>query len=159
MVGIETRARVARMAAAALGGDAEIFHATAPEGLPTELSAVLMFDVLHLLKADEQERLVAAVFDRVEPGGTALVRDVDAAGGWGFQAVRLGNRLKNIAVGRPWQPFHFRTEAGWADLFTRTGWVLNTIPMNQGTPFANVLFHLVKPATTPVDEIPEPRSS
>lgn len=144
LIGIETRARVAAMAERALGDGAEIIHEAAPGGLPAEMTAALVFDVLHLMSARDQERLLVELRARLEPDGIVLVRDVDAAARAGFYAVRIGNRLKNIVVGQFGQTFHFRTADEWTALFTRTGWTVERTPMGQGTPFANVLFKLTK---------------
>ena len=146
MVGIETRPRVAGIARRALGDDAEIVHAAAPEGLPELLDAALIFDVLHLIPPDGQQRLMLEVFARTAPGGTALVREVDEVGGWRFQTVKFGNRLKNIVVGNWRQTFHFRSAADWRGFFSAQGWQVEVQPMSEGTPFANVLFRLTKPA-------------
>lgn len=146
-VGIEARARVATIARRALGDDADIVQAFAPDGLPRWMRAALLFDVLHLMGTADQERLVTGVFHQMEPEGVVLVREVDAAGGWGFHAVRVGNRVKNVAVGNWRQQFHFRSATSWRELFTRVGWMVEMRPMGQGTPFANVLFRLVKPGS------------
>jgi hypothetical protein len=145
VIGIESRARVAAMARRALGESIEIVHAFAPEGLPERTSAALIFDVLHLMPPVEQDRLLTALFTRSEAGGVVLVREVDAAAGRGFQAVRIGNRLKNLFVGNWRQTFHFRTQDQWRQFFTGRGWEVDTRPMGEGTPFANVLFRLRKP--------------
>ena len=142
MMGIETRAGVARLASRALDGDAEIVHAFAPAGLPDRISAALLLDVLHLMRDEEQHRLLEEIMSRVQPGGVLLIREADAAGGWAFQAVKFGNRVKNLAVGNWRQTFHFRTAAEWRQLFAEHGWQVRTQPMGQGTPFANVLFQL-----------------
>jgi SAM-dependent methyltransferase len=142
LIGIETRARVAAMARRALADGADIIHDAAPGGLPAQITAALVFDVLHLMSRHDQERLVTELRARLEPGGMVLVRDVDAAAGPGFHAVRLGNRLKNLAVGQFRQRFHFRTAAEWTALFARAGWTVERSPMGHGTPFANVLFKL-----------------
>jgi hypothetical protein len=67
--------------------------------------AILLFDVLHLMRPEEQEELLAAMAERLEPGGVVLVREADASAGWRSTAVRLGNRLKAIAVGSWRQEF------------------------------------------------------
>jgi SAM-dependent methyltransferase len=100
LLGIETRARVAAMARRALGDGADIVNAAAPDGLPAQATAAVVFDVLHLMSPSAQERLIVELRTRLEPAGVVLVRDVDAAAGAGFHAVRLGNRVKNLAVGR-----------------------------------------------------------
>jgi hypothetical protein len=126
----------------ALADGAEIIHEAAPAGLPARVTVALVFDVLHLMSASDQERLVKELRARLEPGGLVLVRDVDAAAGPAFHAVRIGNRLKNLAVGQFRQTFHFRSAADWTALFRRAGWTVERSAMGQGTPFANVLFKL-----------------
>jgi uncharacterized protein (DUF2062 family) len=142
VVGIESRRRVAGLAARALGQDARIVHAFAPDGLPPSISSALLLDVLHLMTRADQERLLAAIAERLDSDGVVLVREADAAGGWRFQAVRVGNRLKNLAVGNWRQTFHFRTGDEWHQFFAANGWAVTRQPMREGTPFANVLFRL-----------------
>ncbi|HUE85536.1 MAG TPA: DUF2062 domain-containing protein [Vicinamibacterales bacterium] len=142
LIGIETRARVAALAERALAGVADVIHDAAPAGLPAQMTAALVFDVLHLMSPGDQERLIVELRARLEPGGMVLVRDVDAAAGAGFHAVRIGNRLKSLAVGQFRQTFHFRTADEWTAFFTRLGWTVEQTPMEHGTPFANVLFKL-----------------
>jgi hypothetical protein len=145
-MGIETRGRVAAMARRALGAGVEIVHDAAPSGLPPRMTAVLVFDVLHLMRLADQERLMSDILARLEPRGMVLVRDVDAAAGFGFHAVRIGNRLKHVAVGHFRPAFHFRTATEWTTLFANLGWTVESWPMGHGTPFANVLFKLTRPA-------------
>ncbi len=145
MTGIEMRGRVAAIARDALTGEAEVIDGDA-RMVPLEpASAMLLFDVLHLLRPDEQESLLARMAARLEPGGVALVREADASAGWRFTAVRVGNRLKAVAFGT-WrqQSFHPRTEEEWRDCFTRLGLRAEVRPMGAGTPFANILFRLTR---------------
>jgi len=145
LMGIELRGRVATVARRALGAGVEIVHDAAPHGLPPQMTAVLVFDVLHLMRPADQERLMNEILARIEPRGTVLVRDVDAAAGFGFHAVRISNRLKHIASGHFRSPFHFRSATEWTMLFTDSGWTVESWPMGHGTPFANVLFKLTRP--------------
>jgi SAM-dependent methyltransferase len=142
MLGIETRPRVARIAQTALGEDAEILTADArAAGLP-RAHAALLFDVLHLMNAADQEALLEAVVRSLEPGGVIVVREADASAGWRFAAVRMGNRIKALAIGHWGQPFHFRSASEWVACFARMGLVAESHQMGQGTPFGNVLFRL-----------------
>lgn len=142
LAGIETRGRVAAIAREALEGDAEIIEADARAVSIERATAVLMFDVLQLMCPEEQDALLAETADRLEPGGVVLVREADASAGWRFSAVRLGNRLKAIALWTRHQPFHARTRAEWRECFARRGFRTEERPMDRGTPFANVLFRL-----------------
>lgn len=142
MIGIEPRRRVASKARVALAGDAEIIEGDA-RTLPLDgTSAVLLFDVLHLMRPDEQEKLLAELAIRLLPGGVVLVRDVDASGGWRFRTVWLLNRVKAIVVGTWRQSFHPRTEDEWRACFERCGFCVEARPMAGTMPFANVLFRL-----------------
>jgi dihydropteroate synthase len=60
-MGIETRGRVAAMARRALGAGVEIVHDAAPGGLPPRMTAVLVFDVLHLMPLADQKRLMSDI--------------------------------------------------------------------------------------------------
>jgi SAM-dependent methyltransferase len=139
MVGVETRARVAAIARAALGADAEIIAADARTAPLPDADVVLLFDVLHLMPAGDQDMLLAAIVRHLAPGGVLLVREADAGAGWRFRCVQFGNRLKAIAVGRPRQAFHFRTAGEWVATLARHGVHAETRAMGQGTPFGNVL--------------------
>jgi uncharacterized protein (DUF2062 family)/trans-aconitate methyltransferase len=144
MAGIEMRRRVATIARAALQGDAEIIEGDARTLAMHRASAVLLFDVLHLMRREEQDALLTETAARLEPGGVVLVREADASAGWRFTAVRVGNRLKAIAFRTRHQAFHARTPSEWRECFARRGFRTDVRPMGGGTPFANVLFRLTK---------------
>lgn len=150
LVGIELRPRVARLAASALGTSAVILEADARDVAPQGADAVLFFDVLHMMPAADQERLLTSMAGRLAAGGVMLVREADAGAGWGFRAVRAGNRLKAIAVGRWRQTFHFRSAAEWTALFEQMGFAVTPRAAGEGTPFANVLFMLRRDDTQQV---------
>jgi len=139
-IGIELRPRIAALARAALDGDAEVLEADIRKSEIPRAHAVLAFDVLHMLSEADQERLVPRLVEALEPGGAILVREVDAGGGWRFRLVHLGNRLKAVATGHWGQRFAFRTAAGWAALLEHAGLDVRAMPMNERTPFANMLF-------------------
>lgn len=142
MVGVEIRPRVAELARSALKDDAEIIAGDACT-LPVGMAhAVLLFDVLHLLESGDQDVLLAALAAALDRDGVMLVRDADASAGWRFRAVRLGNRLKALAIGRWRQRFCFRTRDAWLACFESHGFDAVVRPMGEGTPFANVLFRL-----------------
>jgi uncharacterized protein (DUF2062 family) len=140
LVGIETRPRVARFAREALGEEAEIVTGDARGEAIPRADAVLLFDVLHLVSASDQEQLLATVRRALKPGGVVVIRDADASAGWRFRTVRMGNRLKALAVGNWRQRFHFRSSADWIATLERAGLHTEARPMGQGTPFGNVLF-------------------
>jgi uncharacterized protein (DUF2062 family)/trans-aconitate methyltransferase len=140
LIGVETRPRVAAYAREALGADAEILTGDARTAAIPLADAALLFDVLHLMSASDQESLLASIVRSVRPGGVLVVRDADASAGWRFRAVKAGNRVKALAVGNWRQEFHFRSAAEWVACLDRQGLNVSVRPMGHGTPFANVLF-------------------
>ena len=157
MVGIETRERVAAIARAALEGEAEIVSADARTTPLPRAHAVLLFDVLHLMPTRDQESLLASLLASLDDGGVIVIREADAGAGWRFTAVRIGNRVKALAIGRWRQTFHFRSAAEWRDCLVRLGMRVETQPMGKGTPFGNVLFKVTK-ANHPAPAGPAPTS-
>ena len=155
LIGIEIRPRVAALAGAALGGDAEVLRADARTVPSNQADAILLFDVLHLMERSQQEALLAALAAALQPGGVMLVREADASAGWRFRAVRFGNYVKALAVGQWKQTFAFRTKAEWLACFASHGLEAEVRSMGGGTPFANLLFRLsVKPGAS--EPIPRP---
>jgi uncharacterized protein (DUF2062 family) len=146
LIGIDTRPRVAALAERALGGDATILVGDARTLAPPRCSAVLFFDVLHMMPAADQERLVRDMAGALAPDGIMLVREADAGAGWRFQAVRLGNWIKALAIGHWRQTFHFRTAAEWRACFEGAGFQVHARGTGEGTPFGNVLFVLSRRA-------------
>jgi SAM-dependent methyltransferase len=142
LIGIELRARVAAIAARALHDAATIVHGDARTSLPATVHAALLFDVLHMLPAEDQLRLLDAVRRVLDPHGVILVREPDAGAGWSFTAVRLGNRLKALVTANWHQTFHFRSAVEWEAVFQQLGYHVRRHATSEGTPFANVLFVL-----------------
>jgi SAM-dependent methyltransferase len=140
LIGVELRPRIAAMARAALGSDAEILGDDVRDAELPVVDAVLAFDVLHMIAASDQPRVLSRLAGALSPGGVMLVREVDAAGGWRFRLVHAGNWLKALATGNWRQRFAFRTAAGWTAAFQQEGLQVTVVPMSEGTPFANVLF-------------------
>ncbi len=140
LAGIELRPRIARIASDALGDAATIHQADARTVRPASADVIALFDLLHLMSANEQEQLLTRLVDALTPGGVLLVREADAAGGWRFQAVRIGNRLTALATRRWNTRFQFRTATEWHALLERYGLQVQDVrPAGEGTPFANIL--------------------
>ena len=142
MVGVEHRPRVAELASHALAGEADIVQADALAISSEPCSGVLLFDVLHMMPAAQQEKLITSLGAALEPRGVMLVREADASGGWRFTLVRVGNRLKALVGGNWHQPFHFRTRTEWVDCFAGLGLDAQVCADGESTPFANVLFRV-----------------
>jgi SAM-dependent methyltransferase/uncharacterized protein (DUF2062 family) len=152
LAGIELRPRVATIAREALAGAATIQTGNILDAPPVDaLDVIVMFDVLHLLAVEEQERLLSAVVSALKPGGRLLLREADAAGGSRFQFVRFGNRLTAL-VQRRWRAtFAFRTADEWRALLARHGLQVDDAKAMGTMAFANVMLVGTKPASASAD--------
>ncbi len=139
LIGIELRPRVAATAARILEDAATIVAEDVRHAALPPASAILAFDVLHMVPAVDQDTIVARLAETLEPGGVLLLREADAGGGWRFALVRLGNSLKAIVTFNWRQRFHFRTASEWQRVLEVHGLDAEVRPMGEGTPFANVL--------------------
>jgi SAM-dependent methyltransferase len=149
LIGIETRPRMVKMARRALGDDATILDADLRKaGLPPG-DVVLLFDVIHLMPRPQQDTLLTQIREALPPGGLLVMREADAAGGWGFRAVRVLNWLMRALQGRWDRTFHFRTGEEWRRCLTGAGFDVEMEPMGAGTPFANVVFYARRVAGPP----------
>jgi 2-polyprenyl-3-methyl-5-hydroxy-6-metoxy-1,4-benzoquinol methylase len=138
--GIELRESEVAIGRKALGSTASITSLDLSDGEIPRADVVTLFDVLHYLDADAQVSLVKRIANAISPGGLLLVRDADAAGGFSFRVTHFAERIAAISRGHFRQRFHFRTRAEWNSLFSENGFAIETLPMSEGTPFANVLW-------------------
>jgi uncharacterized protein (DUF2062 family)/SAM-dependent methyltransferase len=139
LVGVEMRRRASRVARDVLGDAAEIREADARHAPLPASGTVLLLDVLHMMPRDDQERLLTRIAAALNPQGVVIIREADAAGGFGFFCVRAGNRIKAIVTGRWRQRFAFRSHAEWTALLRRQDLRVAARDTSQGTPFANLL--------------------
>ncbi len=144
LVGIESGAS-AEVARRALGGEAEIVRADLREAMLPPCDAATLFDVLHYLDRPEQERLLDRIARALRPAGVLLVREVDAGAGAGFWSVRVSERVLSCLRGRPFQELRYRSKDEWGALLRAAGLDVDSRPIGEGTPFANVLFVSRKP--------------
>jgi SAM-dependent methyltransferase len=139
LIGIELRPGVADTARQILDGAATIVAEDVQRADLPPASAILVFDVLHMVPAAGQEVVIERLAGTLQLGGVLLLREADASGGWRFVFVRLGNTLKALVTFNWGQRFHFRTAAEWQRMLASHGLDVHVLPMGKGTPFANVL--------------------
>ncbi len=102
---------------------------------------VVILDVLHYVDHEAQQ----AVLQRVRaalagaPQGRLLLRVGDAAARRGFAASQWVDRIVTSVRGHRAPPTWGRPLAEWVALLQAQGYRVRSVPMSQGTPFANVL--------------------
>ena len=137
--GIERDETDAARARAALRGDARIETADLRDAVLPRSDAIALVDVIHYLEPADQETLLTRVRAALAPGGLLLLRVCDADAGLRAALTRAGDHLgvftRRGRVGR----LHLRSAAAWTALLRAAGLAVESLPMAEGTPFANVL--------------------
>lgn len=139
LVGIES-GRAAEVARRALRREAEIVRADLRDAVLPPCDAAILLDVLHYLDRPTQEDLIDRAARALRPGGVLVVREADAGAGARFWGVRLSERVLACLRGRPFRTLRYRPKGEWGALLHAAGLEVESRPMGEGTPFANVLF-------------------
>jgi len=138
-LGIELKVRDVERARRALGMHGEFVHGdirTAPFGNP---DAVVILDVLHYMPLLMQLEVLQRVRQALPDDGLLLLRVGDAGGGWRFHYSQWTDRMAMLARGHGWMRLHCRGLDEWQTVLAQCGFDSATMPMSQGTSFANVL--------------------
>jgi SAM-dependent methyltransferase len=102
-------------------------------------NVALLLDVLHYVNHAAQELLLQHVHQVLVPGGRLLIRAADARKAWRFGVSQWLDRCVALLRGLPSRADGGRSTTEWQTLLQRLGFEVETMPMSQGTPFANVL--------------------
>lgn len=117
------------------------------EALLPACDLVVILDVLHYVDIAAQDRLLERVRDalaaghatRVDGTGRLLLRVGDAANQRGFAISQWVDRTVTRIRGHRVSPTWGRPLDAWVGMLERLGFAVQSLPMSQGTPFANVL--------------------
>ena len=148
--GIELRADVVRFSKHALTGMGTVEWGDLNTATLHVNDVTIMLDVIHYLDPAAQERLLQRIADALVPGGILITRVADTLAGFSYLVTRVGDQMitlvRGLLGGSPtWPKFHTRPLVQWRALIERFGFELETVPMSQGTPFANVMIIARKP--------------
>ena len=141
LYGVEDRVPMVAKARQALQGDATILQGDLRAIPLPRCDVALLFDVVHLMPPGDQDDLLSRVSEAIRPGGLLILREADAAGGWRFRAVRLGNWLCRAVQGQWRRRFHFRSASEWSRRLSELGFTVEARPMRGNMPFANVVLY------------------
>lgn len=137
--GIELMPRDVDRARRALGSRGEFILGDICDTEFGEADAVVILDVLHYIDRPAQEAVLDRVRRALRPGGVLLLRIGDADGGLPF---RISNGVDHIVTwvrGHRLGTLHCRPLRDWHASLEQRGLAVESMPMSQGTPFANVL--------------------
>ncbi len=98
-----------------------------------------ILDVLHYVPFTAQKDILHRVHQALLPGGLLILRVGDAAGGLGFKVSNWVDNTVTFIRGHRLSRLYCRTLSDWIQLLINLGFAVETKPMSQGTPFANVL--------------------
>lgn len=101
--------------------------------------AVVVLDVLHYVTVAEQDRVLERIRDALAPRGRLVLRIGDESGGLGFAISQWVDRVVTGVRGHAVPPTYGRPLAAWQERLRSLGFAVETLPMHEGTPFANVL--------------------
>ena len=104
---------------------------------------VVILDVLHYVDIEAQDGVLQRVRDALRRGSNAnarlLLRIGDASSKRGFAISQWVDRTVTRIRGHKVSPTWGRPLADWVSVLQRLGFSVQSIPMSEGTPFANVL--------------------
>lgn len=101
--------------------------------------AVVILDVLHYVSIAAQDDVLRRVRASLAPGGVLLLRVGDAAAGLPFRISNWVDFVVTTLRGHRLGRLYCRPLAEWESRLASLGFRVDTRPMSQGTPFANVL--------------------
>jgi 2-polyprenyl-3-methyl-5-hydroxy-6-metoxy-1,4-benzoquinol methylase len=126
---------------AASRGPADLaFTPGAANALPPHRGDVAMFDVLHYLARDAQQRALVDAASRVAADGLLVIRSVLREPGWRFRATQAEERLARALGWMRCPTGHFPLRADLADPLREKGFRVDVSPLWGRTPFNSYLF-------------------
>lgn len=137
--GIELMPRDVERAQRALGSAARFTVGDMCRADFGQADAVVILDVLHYVDYAAQDDVLRRVRDALAPKGTLILRVGDASAGLPFKFSVWVDHVVTFARGHRNSRMYCRPLADWQAALTALGFSVSTLPMNKGTPFANIL--------------------
>ncbi len=115
-----------------------------PEDPEDRYDVVLLCDAMHHFAARDHAEVIRSVTDRLRPGGTLVIKDLDSGPAWKFHWNRIHDRI----VAGP-DPIWCRPPAEMAALVTDAGLTVERADRidHTLTPYAHYLVRATRPAS------------
>jgi hypothetical protein len=104
-----------------------------------KVDAVVVLDVLHYVSVAAQDVVLRRIRDALAPSGVLVLRVGDAAAGWPFRFSIWVDHVVTFVRGHRNSRLHCRPLEAWKSALRELGFSVRSLPMNHGTPFANIL--------------------
>lgn len=137
--GLELMPKDVDRARAALGNLAEFEVGNMCTADFGKASAAVILDVLHYVGYAAQEDVLRRVRAALPIGGTFITRVGDASAGLPFHICNLVDRTVFYLRGHGLSHLYCRTLDDWKHVISQAGFAVESVPMSNGTPFANVM--------------------
>lgn len=100
---------------------------------------VVILDVLHYVPYADQDCVLDKIRATLGSGGVFITRIGDAKAGLRFRISQIVDRFASFVQGHRLSRMWCRTLPEWVQALESRGFVVQTLPMSAGTPFANVM--------------------
>lgn len=137
--GIELMPRDVERARRALGDAAAFTAGDMCRADFGQADAVIVLDVLHYVSIAAQDDVLRRIRDALAPRGVLVLRVGDADGGWPFRFSVWVDHVVTFVRGHRNSRLHCRALSEWKAALAGLGFTVRSLPMNKGTPFANIL--------------------
>jgi cyclopropane fatty-acyl-phospholipid synthase-like methyltransferase len=104
-----------------------------------QVDVVTILDALHYFDHANQKRVLRRIHAALPPGGLFLTRIGDASAGLPFHISNWVDHVVTFARGHRLPTLYCRPLAEWKALLDEVGFDVESDPMSEGKPFANVM--------------------
>ncbi|HLM71816.1 MAG TPA: DUF2062 domain-containing protein, partial [Polyangiaceae bacterium] len=119
--------------------DAEFERADAREAEHKPADTVMLIDLLHYFRIEEQNDILRRAAAAVRPGGRILVREADTEQGWRSAVTRVEEAIFTTLRFNRGERVRFRPSSEIAGILRELGFSCRVVPAWGKTPFSNVL--------------------
>jgi 2-polyprenyl-3-methyl-5-hydroxy-6-metoxy-1,4-benzoquinol methylase len=110
-----------------------------------DASAVILNDVLHLIKPEQQKKLLSRCHGYLLPQGVLLIKEIERAAswkyGWAFFQEALVNHVFRLTRG---SGLYYASRRDSVDALTSAGFNVTVISAQQGYPYPHIIYYCRK---------------
>ena len=104
-----------------------------------QADVVTILDALHYIDHPQQHDVLKRIYAALPPGGLFLTRVGDAGAGLPYHICNWVDHAVTFVRGHRLPTLYGRPLGEWIDLLKGLGFQVETMPMSEGKPFANIM--------------------